>query len=312
MTPDSTHDERRSRSGTVGSGLLGPDDPPAVEFLNPAGEGRAVLTADHAGRAFPAALSGGASGAETGQTGGDRAHRARRALGLEPAMLATHIGWDIGIGPVARRVADLLDAPAAIANYSRLVIDLNRAPGIESSIVEESDGVPIPGNRNLPSADRHARENAIFHPYHDAIQAMLDARAGAGRKMALVCLHSFTPVMDDFVRPWHIGILWNGRDGALALPLLESMRRDPDLCVGDNQPYDGRGDVGFTLQRHADTRNIPSVLIEVRQDLIETENGQRRWATLIADHLGPVLADDSIYETAAAGTEGAATAGRSA
>jgi predicted N-formylglutamate amidohydrolase len=107
--------------------------------------------------------------------------------------------------------------------------------------------------------------------------------------------------MDDFERPWHVGILWNGHDGALALPLIESLRAESGLCIGDNEPYDGRGDVGFTMQCHADPRGIPNVLIELRQDLIATEIGQHHWAGLIAQHLAPILADDSIYPAGPAG-----------
>jgi predicted N-formylglutamate amidohydrolase len=159
MTPDSTH--HAAPAGAPDS-LLGPDDPAPVEIVNPEGKGRAVLTADHAGRAFPRRLMG--------PHANDPDCDPESALGLAPALLATHIAWDIGIGAVARLVATHLDAPAAIGIYSRLAIDLNRAPGIESSIVVESDRIAIPGNQGISPDDRHARERELFRPYHHAMR----------------------------------------------------------------------------------------------------------------------------------------------
>ena len=72
------------------------------------------------------------------------------------------------------------------------------------------------------------------------------------------------------LRPWQIGILWND-DQRMSLPLLDSLRGDPDLCVGDNQPYDAREHVGYTIETHGGVNGFPHVLIEVRQDLIATE-----------------------------------------
>ncbi len=252
---------------------LGPGDPPPFEIVNPDGAGRPVLIADHAGRAIPAAL--------------DR-------LGLGDAELARHIAWDIGIADVTRQLARRLDAPAVLCGYSRLVIDCNRRLDDPTSIAQESDGVPVPGNRGLAPPDRKSRAAAIFEPYHGAVARLLDGRRRAGIVPALVSMHSFTPVMNGFERPWHIGILWN-RDPRLPVPLMARLAADPAICVGDNEPYTGRDEHGYSIYVHGQDLGLPHVLIEMRQDLIDTHHGAAEWGDRVGAALQDVLADEAIY-----------------
>lgn len=225
---------------------------------------KALLICDHASHRVPAALG---------------------ALGLDDALLKLHVGWDIGVADVTRRLAARLDAPAVLAGYSRLVIDCNRRPGTPESITEVSDGIDIPGNRGLDPAQRAAREAACFRPYHQAIEAALARRP---RPPLLVSLHSFTPVMAGVERPWQVGILWH-RDRELARRLINALRADPALSVGDNQPYSGRSPLGYSIPVHA--RDLPHVMIELRQDLIDTHRGAAAWADILAAALAPLMAD---------------------
>ena len=259
----------------VRSLLLGPGDPLPFTLFNPAGQAPVVLVCDHASNTIPAAL---------GQ------------LGLEPAELAQHIAWDIGAAHVTRLLAMRLNAVAVLGGYSRLVIDCNRAPGDPTSIIDLSDGVVIPGNRDLDDAQADARLNEVFWPYHHAITQMLAHhwRHGHGLAPALIAIHSFTPAMNDFQRPWHLGVLWN-RDPRLARPLLARFRADPVLCVGDNQPYSGR-DVGFTMNTHGGVAGLPHVEIEIRQDLISDPDGCEQWATTVGEALAVVLRDERLFQ----------------
>ena len=255
--------------------LLGPGDPPPFTLFNPEGEAPLVLVCDHASNAIPTAL---------GQ------------LGLGPAELAQHVAWDIGAAQVTRLLAMRLDAPAVLGGYSRLVVDCNRAPGDPTSIAEVSDGIVIPGNQNIDDALADARLNAVFWPYHHAITQALAHRwrHGRGRAPALIAIHSFTPVMNGFQRPWHLGVLWN-RDPRLARPLIAWFRANPDLCVGDNQPYSGR-DVGFTMDTHGGAAGLPHVEIEIRQDLIADEEGCERWGAVAGEALAAVLEDETLFQ----------------
>ena len=249
--------------------MLQAGDPPPFEVVNGDGAALVVLICDHAGGAIP--------------------HRLGR-LGLDQAALARHIAWDIGIADVTRRLAAHLDAPAILANYSRLVIDCNRRLGDPTSIAQESDQTGVPGNRGLDAATRAQRAKEIFVPYHAAVAAVIEGRLRAGLTPMLVSMHSFTPVFDGFERPWHVGILWN-RDPRLPLPLLARLRAEPDLCVGDNEPYSGRDEHGYSIHAHGEDLGIPHALIELRQDLIDTHHGAQGWATRLTAILGDVLDD---------------------
>lgn len=255
--------------------LLGPGDPPPFILFNPDGQASVVLVCDHASNAIPAVL---------GQ------------LGLGPAELSRHIAWDIGAACVTRRLALRLDAPAVLGGYSRLVVDCNRAPGDPTSIVEISDGIRIPGNRDLDDVQADARVNAVFWPYHHAITQALAHRwrHGQGRAPALIAVHSFTPAMNGFQRPWHLGVLWN-RDPRLARPLIARFQANPHLCVGDNQPYSGR-EVGFTMDTHGGVAGLPHVEVEIRQDLIADDRGCERWAAIVGEALAAVLGDDTLFQ----------------
>jgi predicted N-formylglutamate amidohydrolase len=255
------------------SPLIAATDPPAVEFCHERGQAPVLLTCDHASRRVPKALDN---------------------LGLADELIARHIGWDIGAAEVTRRLAPLLDAPAILAGYSRLVIDCNRRPEDSTLIPSESDGVVIPGNASLSETERRARRDAIFDPYHSAIAAWIAARRARGIAPAVISMHSFTPVMKGFQRPWHVGILWDGQ-GRIALPLLAALRAEPDLVVGDNEPYSAREPVGYTQRHHAFEAGLPHVAIELRQDLVADAQGAAPWAERLARVLKPILARNELY-----------------
>jgi predicted N-formylglutamate amidohydrolase len=241
-------------------GLLEPDEPNPVTLENESGESVFFLTCEHAGRAFPRRLG---------------------RLGLPEAETLRHIAWDIGIGAVGRELSLLLNAAVILQTYSRLVIDCNRDPKVPSSIPEISEATEIPGNRSLDEAERAARVDAIFRPYHDAIAAALDRRAAADRASVLVALHSFTPVFKGVSRPWHVAVLFN-RDPRLAHALAELLRADGSLMVGENEPYRVSDLTDYTVPVHGERRGLPHVEIEIRQDLITKPAGQREWAERLA------------------------------
>jgi predicted N-formylglutamate amidohydrolase len=253
--------------------LLGPDEPAPVEICHAEGGAQVLFTCDHASNAIPRALDG---------------------LGLTPDEVSQHIGWDIGAAAVTRLLAPLLDGPAVISGYSRLVIDCNRDPSDPSSIPAASDGINIPGNRAIANRARLRRRAACFDPYHAAIQARLDASRAAHIVPAFISIHSFTPVMNGLARPWHVGILWD-RDGRIPLPLLAALRGDAAITVGDNEPYSAREPVGYTVHHHAAARGLPHVAVELRQDLIATDAGAAAWAERMAAALRPILARREIY-----------------
>lgn len=240
--------------------LLSADEPSPVEVFHPTGRSPFVLVCDHAGRELPGRLG---------------------SLGLTKRELDTHIAWDIGAAGVARHLAMALDAPLFLQRYSRLVIDCNRPLSAPDSIAASSGGIPIPGNQNLNRAETAERARAIFWPYHQRIRALLEERESGSRRFLLVSVHSFTPQLFGVVRPFHTGILYH-RDQRLAGPLLTLLRREADLVVGDNQPYAASEATDYSIIEHAERRGAPYVEIEIRQDLVAEEVGQRLWAQRFA------------------------------
>ncbi|MBM3647665.1 MAG: N-formylglutamate amidohydrolase [Alphaproteobacteria bacterium] len=240
--------------------LLGPGDPPPFTVHNEKGKAPLLLLCDHASKAVPKSLGN---------------------LGIDDADLSRHIGWDIGGLETAIALAELLDAPLVASGYSRLVIDCNRWPGGEGSIPEVSDGTPVPANRGLTRAQVDARAEACFWPYHREVGRQLDRIGAGGRLAALLVVHSFTPRMNGSERPWHVGVLWND-DPRLPAPLLDELRGDDSLVVGDNEPYSARASYEYTLNAHARSRAIPHCSLEVRQDLIATPDDARQWGRRLA------------------------------
>ncbi len=227
--------------------------------------GRWLITCDHASNAVPPEINGG-------------------TLGLAGADMARHIAWDPGAAGVSLALARALEAPAILGNFSRLVIDPNRGEDDPTLIMRIYDGTIVPANRHLGAAERERRLEAYYRPYHRAV-ARLAARR---RDTIFVAIHSYTPRLRGRApRPWHLGVLY-GRDARLALPLLDRLRREPGLCVGENQPYGGHLD-GDSVDRHAIAPGRLNVLIEIRNDLIETPDQQQAWGRRLAPILREVL-----------------------
>jgi predicted N-formylglutamate amidohydrolase len=140
---------------------------------------------------------------------------------------------------------------------------------------------PVPGNIDLSDSEKAARLRDVFQPYHARIQAEFERRRQAGRPVALISMHSFTPAYQGVARPWHAGVLTQ-RDRRLADLLLPLLRREAGLVVGDNEPYDVTDATDYTIPVHGERRGLPHVAIEIRQDLIADADGQRAWSARLA------------------------------
>lgn len=235
-------------------------DPPPFEVLEPRADSPWVLVCDHGGRAIPGVLG---------------------RLGVAESELERHIAWDIGAAAVTRLLAARLDAWAIVGGYSRLVIDLNRPPESPQSILARSEATDIPGNVGVTAAQAEARRREIFDPYHRRITAELDRRRDANLPTLLVAVHSFTPVFLGAARAWHAGVLYH-REPRLARLLLELLRAEGDLVVGDNEPYAVSDATDYTVVTHGERRGLIHVELEMRQDLIAGPAGQAAWADRLA------------------------------
>ena len=245
---------------------------PASASVQILGEGRPgpwVVSCDHASPRVPPEVADG-------------------DLGLPPEDMARHIAYDVGAAGVTRALAGMLDSPAILADFSRLVIDPNRGEDDPTLLMRLYDGTIIPANRHTDASERERRLDLLHRPYHAALGRLME-RPGA----ILLAVHSFTPQLRGRPpRPWQVGIL-SARDRRLADPLLARLRAEPDLCIGDNEPYTGHLP-GDSVDRHALRQGRPNALIELRNDLIGTAEGQSDWAARLAPILEAARQDANL------------------
>lgn len=234
------------------------DEAPPFEVVNANGLCPLVINVDHASNRVPRRLAG---------------------LGVAAACLDTHIAWDAGAAQMALRLGELLDAPVILAGYSRLVIDCNRSPRSAASILAVSDQVDIPGNLNLRPEERELRRTMLFEPYHQALAHLLDQR---GPDAALLAMHSFTPVLQDYQRPWQLGVCY-GNDRRMAQIFLAELQALVGLTIGDNEPYTVEPDIDFSLPYHASARGLPHMMLEFSAATLNSAAAVDLWAARLAD-----------------------------
>jgi len=230
--------------------LLKADEPAPFIVRNPDSTVPILLVCDHASRRFPEALG---------------------TMGLDPFARRCHLAVDIGAGKLTDSLAASLGATAVLCRYSRLIVDCNRQLMDPGAYLEFSDGVVVPGNRNLHQDDKDRRAEAIYWPYHHAIDAQIARLRDHGVVPVFVSVHSFTPVMNGESRTWEMGVLWD-QDRVTAELFIHGLR-DAGYLVGDNEPYSGVAPQDFTIDHHAEATGMPHVGIEIRQDLIHHDDG---------------------------------------
>ncbi|MEJ2273940.1 MAG: N-formylglutamate amidohydrolase [Woeseiaceae bacterium] len=240
---------RESHPGVVHS-LLAPDEPGPYRVLNPVSEKPILLVCDHASCRIPRSL-------------GD--------MGLDPFARRCHLAIDIGAGPLTETLAESLGVTAVVQNYSRLVVDCNRQLMDPSAFLEYGDGILVPGNRNLRQTDKDLRASALYWPYHVAIGEQIERLSKAGPQPALISIHSFTPVLNGESRELQMGVLWD-KDEKMREIFLDGLRQG-GYSVGDNEPYSGKAPQDFTIDHHAEEIGLPHVGIEIRQDLVDDDDG---------------------------------------
>ena len=234
----------------------------AFRLFNEEGSSPCVLVCEHASRYIPPRYAG---------------------LGLPETELTRHIAWDIGAGNVALRLSEHLDASLILANYSRLLIDLNRPPRSATSIPRISEATVIPGNINLPEEEVQHRIDNYFVPFQTRLARLLDARLAGGKPTIIIGVHSFTPVYKNVPRPWHAGILFR-RSQSFGTALANALGGEAAM-IAANQPYQIDDKSDYTVPVHGEARGLDSVLVELRQDLIADDAGAAEWARRLSTAL---------------------------
>ncbi|WP_308342190.1 N-formylglutamate amidohydrolase [Roseobacter insulae] len=235
---------------------------PAIVTRADAGSG-IVLVCEHASNHFPDVYDG---------------------LGLSEEVRNSHAAWDPGALGVAERLSEKLDAPLIAGAVSRLIYDCNRPPDAPGAMLTRSEAYDIPGNIGLSADEKAARVAQIYDPFHATVSAVLDK----AKARVMITVHSFTRVYLGQSRAVEIGVLHDS-DARLADAMLKTAGDHIALVTQRNAPY-GPGDgVMHTLKKHGISRGIPHVMLEVRNDLIETPEAREGMATQLAAWLHHAL-----------------------
>ena len=243
----------KTNSSEIRKTLLSLDDVPPYITLNPNSITPVLLVCDHASNRFPKSLG---------------------TMGLDYLDRLSHITVDIGSRATTESLARQLNTTAILCQYSRLIVDCNRNISDNSAYLDKSDGVDIPGNQNLNDNEKEIRESEIYWPYHNAIDTQISRLKKQKVSPIIISIHSFTPVFNGNKREWEVGVLWD-KDPTTARIFINKLT-EAGFLVGDNKPYSGKDLEDFTLDYHAETIGLPHVGIEIRQDLINNDDGVMR------------------------------------
>ncbi|MGI9416059.1 MAG: N-formylglutamate amidohydrolase [Hyphomicrobiales bacterium] len=263
----------RHQGGDSGASGIGGGGSESYELIEGDFDHGLILVCDHATNAIPAEYG---------------------TLGMSAEQLERHIAYDIGVEAVTRRIAEALGAPAVLSKFSRLLIDPNRGETDPTMVMRISDGAVVPGNARIDRAEIERRMERFYRPYDNAVGDIITRSTAHGVVPALFSIHSFTPVWRGTARKWHVGVLWD-KDPRVAVPLLKALGREPELVVGDNEPYSGELE-GDTMNRHGTGGGLAHALLEIRQDLIADDAGVTEWADRLISILPPIIAEKSLHQ----------------
>lgn len=229
--------------------------------INPDSGSPLVLTCEHASAKIPAAYNN---------------------LGLPDSAFQTHIARDFGCAELTAALAGALNCTAFLGNWSRLLIDLNRREEEAELIVQTSDGIAVPGNRNLNAEEKEYRLTSFYRPYHQAIEDKLTALRQLNKKPRLFSIHAFTPQLQGGkFRPWNAGILFL-EPTPLSRSLLARLSALPGLKTEANQPYDLRQYKTGSSVIHGAENHLDNALIEIRDsEFADIEQGVKNWCSYL-------------------------------
>ena len=149
-----------------------------------------------------------------------------------------------------------------------------------------SEVIDVPGNRGLSPAAKAERTQIYYYPFRNALRSVVGGVAGP----ILVTTHSFTPTFHGVARSVEIGIL-HDVDRRLADAMLNIATGHTDALVERNSPYGPGHGVTHTLKEHAVKDGHLNVMLEIRNDLIETTDQQMKMAKTLAEWLVVACAD---------------------
>ena len=191
-------------------------------------------------------------------------------------LVDTHWASDIGAAAFTRRVAALMNAPAVLSRFSRLLIDPNRPLGSDTLFRENAEGRIVHLNESLLEPEREHRIDRFYHPYHAAVSEMV----GRSRGDTVFSIHTFTDNYEGDARVLEVGVLFD-HDEEPAYQLIGHLE-EWGFHVRANEPWSGKAGLAYSPVRHAQEFHRRALEIEARQDLIVDESFAARLADALA------------------------------
>ncbi len=242
---------------------------PAYSVTNPDANTPCLITCEHASNFIPDVYN---------------------QLGLSADLLNEHIAWDRGAGKLSDFLAQKLGCTAVLCQYSRLLIDCNRPLNAPSSILEISEHHPIPGNQAISSEEKQLRAEHIFTPFHHTIESQINRLKSHFSQFPMIGIHSFSPTFHGQVRPWKFSVMWKHKTPFVQGVIEHFEQHELAPWVGFNKPYSAKEIAAHTTEYHADRNQLPNLIFEVRQDLLESDRDIQYWGEQIYQALEAVIA----------------------
>jgi predicted N-formylglutamate amidohydrolase len=198
-------------------------------------------------------------------------------LGLSSDNLKSHVAWDPGAAAVAENLSNAMDAVLVQGVVSRLVYDCNRPPSAPDAMPKRSEIIDVPGNHDLNVSEKEERVQNYYEPFYAALASVI----AKIETPILVTIHSFTPIYHGKPRDVEIGILYDS-DMRLADAMLKTATNHSKGVIRRNEPYGPEHGVTHTLTEHAIPNGHLNVMLEIRNDIIATQNQQSAMAQMIA------------------------------
>lgn len=225
-----------------------------------------ILTCEHASNRIPKAFSALFEGKQE--------------------LLDSHLAYDIGALQLFNALKDRLKVKGIKAEWSRLLIDLNRSLGQADSFSDVTGAL-----------DRKTRDAIVvdyFEPYRHQVEAMIGSAIDLKKSVLHISVHSFTPELNGEVRSTDIGLLFDPdreSEAMVCQDLKDALNSaNKNWVVDFNKPYKGISD-GFVthLRRMYPNQKYAGIELEVNQKYLLSDEGRVEVVKQISDALAPVL-----------------------
>lgn len=209
-------------------------------------------------------------------------------LGVSVDVLQSQAGWDHGAFDIASRLSEGVGLPVHTGLFTRMFVDLNRAPDHQDVIPNVCYGAAVPGNVLLSHGDRAARIEMFHRPYWDAVRRDVAARLHDCGSVVHFSSHSFSPELDPANRNFDVGVLYDPThefEAEMSERLMFQLRR-AGLSVRANQPYTGNGPfICAVLREELAGKRYAGIEIETSHAVTHAPGGCARVAAAVLPFL---------------------------